>query len=94
MGVTITNLGFGDFTPGSQVARSIIALLSLLGIVQTALIVGVLSDILIIPPGKNFHQNLECLASEISDQAYTMSKKQREFGLIKNMQKANALSIP
>merc|ERR1712131_68980 len=23
MGVTITNLGFGDFTPGSQVARSI-----------------------------------------------------------------------
>ena len=54
MGVTITNLGFGDFTPGSQVARSIIALLSLLGIVQTALIVGVLSDILIIPPGKNF----------------------------------------
>ena len=56
MGVTITNLGFGDFTPGSQVARSIIALLSLLGIVQTALIVGVLSDILIIPPGKNFNQ--------------------------------------
>ena len=56
MGVTITNLGFGDFTPGSQVARSIIALLSLLGIVQTALIVGVLSDILIIPPGKNSHQ--------------------------------------
>ena len=60
MGVTITNLGFGDFTPGSQVARSIIALLSLLGIVQTALIVGVLSDILIIPPGifskKNFIQ--------------------------------------
>ena len=51
MGVTITNLGFGDFTPGSQAARSIIALLSLLGIVQTALIVGVLSDILIIPPG-------------------------------------------
>jgi len=55
MGVTITNLGFGDFTPGSQVARSIIALLSLLGIVQTALIVGVLSDILIIPPGKSSH---------------------------------------
>ena len=91
MGVTITNLGFGDFTPGSQVARSIIALLSLLGIVQTALIVGVLSDILIIPPGKNFHQNLEFLASAISD--YTMSKNQREFGLIKNLQKANALYL-
>jgi hypothetical protein len=50
MGVTITNLGFGDFTPSSTVSRSMIALLSLLGIFQTALIVGVLSETLVIPP--------------------------------------------
>ena len=72
MGVTITNLGFGDFTPSSsgmvdtrdlwttwskehifgplKVSRFMIAMLSLLGIFQTALIVGVLSETLVIPP--------------------------------------------
>ena len=50
MGVTITNLGFGDFTPCFWLSRVIISLLSLLGIFQTALIVGVLSDTLVIPP--------------------------------------------
>ena len=50
MGVTITNLGFGDFTPSFWVSRVIISLLSLLGIFQTALIVGVLSETLVIPP--------------------------------------------
>ncbi|CBY13606.1 unnamed protein product [Oikopleura dioica] len=50
MGVTITNLGFGDFTPCFWLSRIIISLLSLLGIFQTALIVGVLSDTLVIPP--------------------------------------------
>ncbi|CAG5080528.1 Oidioi.mRNA.OKI2018_I69.PAR.g9631.t1.cds [Oikopleura dioica] len=50
MGVTITNLGFGDFTPCYWLSRIIISLLSLLGIFQTALIVGVLSDTLVIPP--------------------------------------------
>jgi len=50
MGVTITNLGFGDFTPSSSVSRFMIAMLSLLGIFQTALIVGVLSETLVIPP--------------------------------------------
>ena len=80
MGVTITNLGYGDFTPSNYISRIIISILSLLGtfstfafprprqwpqqggprsyqkiekskgILQTALIVGVLSETLIIPP--------------------------------------------
>merc|ERR1719285_1578753 len=50
MGVTITNLGYGDFTPSNYISRIIISILSLLGILQTALIVGVLSETLVIPP--------------------------------------------
>ena len=63
IGVTITNLGFGDFTPrlgfdlcisqfiiSSLVSRCMICMLSLFGIFQTALIVGVLSEALVIPP--------------------------------------------
>ena len=85
MGVTITNLGFGDFTPSFWLSRTIgfirqitqsfepwnsptnewtvvwpsgepflnvrkVCLSSLFGIFQTALIVGVLSEALIIPP--------------------------------------------
>ena len=64
MGVTITNLGFGDFTPSFWMSRTIgeltrfcspkktilVSILSLFGIFQTALIVGVLSEALIIPP--------------------------------------------
>ena len=33
MGVTITNLGYGDFTPSNYISRIIISILSLLGIV-------------------------------------------------------------
>ena len=40
--VTITNLGYGDFTPSFCISRFIIAVLSVFGIFQTALIVGVL----------------------------------------------------
>ena len=50
MSVTITNLGFGDFTPSFWLSRVIVSTLSLFGIFQTALIVGVLSDALVIPP--------------------------------------------
>lgn len=50
MVVTITNLGYGDFTPSYWISRSIIAFMSVFGIFQTALIVGVLSEALIIPP--------------------------------------------
>ena len=50
MGVTITNLGFGDFTPSFWISRVIVAMSSLFGIFQTALIVGVLSEALVIPP--------------------------------------------
>ena len=50
IGVTITNLGFGDFTPSFWLSRVIVSTLSLFGIFQTALIVGVLSDALVIPP--------------------------------------------
>ena len=42
MGVTITNLGYGDFTPSFWLSRIITSILSLSGIFQTALIVGVL----------------------------------------------------
>ena len=31
MGVTITNLGYGDFTPSNYISRIIISILSLLG---------------------------------------------------------------
>ena len=41
VGVTITNLGYGEFTPSFWLSRIIILLLSLFGIVQTALIVQV-----------------------------------------------------
>ena len=50
MGVTITNLGFGDFTPSFWLSRIIVSMSSLFGIFQTALIVGVLSEALVIPP--------------------------------------------
>ena len=50
MGVTITNLGFGDFTPSFWLSRIIVSISSLFGIFQTALIVGVLSETLVIPP--------------------------------------------
>ena len=50
MSVTITNLGFGDFTPSFWLSRVVVSTLSLFGIFQTALIVGVLSDALVIPP--------------------------------------------
>ena len=50
MSVTITNLGYGDFTPSFWLSRIITSLLSLSGIFQTALIVGVLSEALMIPP--------------------------------------------
>ena len=39
MMVTITNLGYGEFTPSFWLSRAIIGFLSLFGIVQTALIV-------------------------------------------------------
>ncbi|CBY36473.1 unnamed protein product [Oikopleura dioica] len=48
-GVTLTNLGYGDFTPYFGLSRLIISILSLSGIVLTALIVGVLSEALQIP---------------------------------------------
>ena len=48
--VTLTNLGYGEYTPSFWVSRSIVAMLSLLGLFQTALIVGVLSENLIIGP--------------------------------------------
>ena len=44
------NLGYGDFTPSFWISRLIISILSLSGIFQTALIVGVLSEALVIPP--------------------------------------------
>ena len=60
--MTLTNLGYGDFTPYFGISRSlekikinsnsdrlIISILSLSGIVLTALIVGVLSEALQIP---------------------------------------------
>ena len=50
MSVTITNLGFGDFTPSNWISRLLVSTLALFGIFQTALIVGVLSEALIIPP--------------------------------------------
>lgn len=40
--VTLTNLGYGEFTPSFWISRSIISCLSLGGLIQTALIVGVL----------------------------------------------------
>ena len=46
--VTLTNLGYGEFTPSFWVSRATVSCLSLLGLVQTALIVGVLSDTLLI----------------------------------------------
>jgi len=45
MVVTITNLGYGDFTPSYWISRSIIAFMSVFGIFQTALIVGVLRTV-------------------------------------------------
>ena len=45
MVVTITNLGYGDFTPSYWISRSIIAFMSVFGIFQTALIVGVLRPV-------------------------------------------------
>ena len=50
MSVTITNLGFGDFTPSNWISRLLVSTLALFGIFQTALIVGVLSEALVIPP--------------------------------------------
>ena len=38
--VTITNLGFGDFSPSSYLARGIVGFLSIFGVFQVALIVG------------------------------------------------------
>ena len=64
-GVTMTNLGYGDFTPSFWISRLIISILSLSGIFQTALIVGVLSEALVIPPDEK-----RILAS---------MEKQREF---------------
>ena len=43
--VTITNLGFGDFTPSSYPARGIVGFLSIFGVFQIALIVGCLRNI-------------------------------------------------
>ena len=48
MVVTITNLGYGDFTPSYWISRSIIAFMSVFGIFQTALIVGVLRTVFFI----------------------------------------------
>ena len=61
----MTNLGYGDFTPSFWISRLIISILSLSGIFQTALIVGVLSEALVIPPDEK-----RILAS---------MEKQREF---------------
>ena len=47
--VSLTNLGFGDYVPTHWLSRSIVAALSVFGIFQTALIVGVLSEALVIP---------------------------------------------
>ena len=47
--VSLTNLGFGDYVPTHWLSRSIVAVLSVFGIFQTALIVGVLSEALVIP---------------------------------------------
>ena len=90
MGVTITNLGYGDFTPSNYISRIIISILSLLGklfnsicsvdsnvvlsglqqvveklkgILQTALIVGVLSETLIIPPDE------KCILASVDGQS-------------------------
>ena len=41
--VTLTNLGYGEFTPSFWISRAVISCLSLGGLIQTALIVGVLS---------------------------------------------------
>jgi len=49
MVVTVTNLGFGDFTPSYWGSRTIIAIVSVFGVFQTACIVGVLSEALVIP---------------------------------------------
>ena len=43
--VTLTNLGYGEFTPSFWISRSIISCLSLGGLIQTALIVGVLRPV-------------------------------------------------
>ena len=51
MVVTITNLGYGDFTPSYWISRSIIAFMSVFGIFQTALIVGVLRPEFYYPSG-------------------------------------------
>ena len=48
--VTITNLGFGDFYPSSYFGRAIVGALSVFGIFQTALIVGCLSEALVVSP--------------------------------------------
>ena len=47
--VTITNLGYGEFTPSSFISRIIISILSVFGIIQTALIVQVVQNYLKIP---------------------------------------------
>ena len=47
--VTITNLGYGEFTPSFWLSRVIVSLLSIFGIVQTALIVSVVQKKLAIP---------------------------------------------
>ena len=47
--ITITNLGYGEFTPGFWLSRVIASLLSIFGIVQTALIVSVVQKKLAIP---------------------------------------------
>ena len=47
--VTITNLGYGEFTPSFWLSRVIVSLLSVFGIVQTALIVSVVQKKLAIP---------------------------------------------
>ena len=54
MVVTITNLGYGDFTPSYWISRSIIAFMSVFGIFQTALIVGVLRRVFMFSVEESF----------------------------------------
>ena len=45
MVVSLTNLGFGDYVPTHSISRSIVAVLSVFGIFQTALIGKDLSEL-------------------------------------------------
>ena len=48
--VTSTNLGYGDIVAEYMLSRLILAFISMFGILQMALLVGVISDALVLPP--------------------------------------------